>query len=196
MKADIVKNIESTFLSCERDFKMILYRLFIENKKHGDELKKLLIITTKDCLDEEHAKEYQEIIDEYSIADLINKKYITLVPRIKMKEHQDVQSYVIVSFDDFTMNANNPQYRDCTVNFDVLCQTDCWDLGEGRMRPLKICGYIDGILNDAKLSGIGHLNFMYCKELVLSAEIGLAGYTMAYRAIHEMKDNYPDPHDK
>ncbi len=55
-----------------------------------------------------------------------------------------------------------------------------------QIRPLKIAGYIDGILNKAKLTGIGELNFMGCNELVLD-EV-LSGYTLSYRAIHGSDD--------
>ena len=59
-----------------------------------------------------------------------------------------------------------------------------------QIRPLKIAGYIDGILNNAKLTGIGELNFMGCNELVLD-EV-LSGYTLSYRAIHGSDDRIPD----
>ena len=52
------------------------------------------------------------------------------------------------------------------------------------MRPLKIVGYIDGILNNAKLSGIGTFNFMGCNELVLDEN--LSGYMLMYRAVHDV----------
>jgi len=58
-----------------------------------------------------------------------------------------------------------------------------------QIRPLKIAGYIDGILNKAKLTGIGELNFMGCNELVLD-EV-LSGYTLSYRAIHGSDDKIP-----
>lgn len=59
-----------------------------------------------------------------------------------------------------------------------------------QIRPLKIAGYIDGILNNSKLTGIGELNFMGCNELVLD-EV-LSGYTLSYRAIHGSDDRIPD----
>ena len=34
--------------------------------------------------------------------------------------------------------------EDCTIMIDILCHTDCWDLGNYQIRPLKIAGYIDG----------------------------------------------------
>jgi len=58
-----------------------------------------------------------------------------------------------------------------------------------QIRPLKIAGYIDGILNNAKLTGIGILNFMGCNELVLD-EV-LSGYTLSYRAVHGSDDRIP-----
>ena len=59
-----------------------------------------------------------------------------------------------------------------------------------QIRPLKIAGYIDGILNKTKLSGIGELEFMGCNELVLD-EV-LSGYTLSYRAVHGSDDRIPD----
>ena len=59
-----------------------------------------------------------------------------------------------------------------------------------QIRPLKIAGYIDGILNNAKLTGIGTLNFIGCKEIVLD-EV-LSGYTLSYRAVHGSDDSIPD----
>ena len=57
------------------------------------------------------------------------------------------------------------------------------------IRPLKIAGYIDGILNKSKLSGIGELNFLGCNQLILDEE--LSGYSLSYRAIHGSDDKLP-----
>lgn len=59
-----------------------------------------------------------------------------------------------------------------------------------QIRPLKIAGYIDGILNNTKLTGIGTFNFIGCNELVLD-EV-LSGYTLSYRAVHGSDDRLPD----
>mgnify|MGYP003444014135 CR=1 FL=1 len=59
-------------------------------------------------------------------------------------------------------------------------------MGNYRIRPLKIAGYIDGILNEAKLSGIGTFNFLGCNELILDED--LAGYTLTYHAVHGNDD--------
>jgi hypothetical protein len=110
-----------------------------------------------------------------------------------MPEHEEVKSYMIISCDNFTPNKENPYYRDCTITFDIICHLDYWDIGNYRLRPLKIVGYIDGLLNNAKLSGIGELNFLGCNELILNED--LAGYSLSYRAIHGNDDRLP-PRDE
>ena len=119
-----------------------------------------------------------------NLSDLRKEQYIRLEPKIKFLEHEEVKSYILISFDNFTPNETNPEYRDCTVSFDVICHTDYWDIGNYQLRPIKIVGYIDGILNNAKLSGIGTFNFAGCNELILDEN--LSGYTLMYRAIHDV----------
>lgn len=196
MKKDLVlkpTEFTSSFLSCEKDLETILRRLFIESQPYSNILKKLLIINTRDCLDNENNELYNDTVNEMSLARLREDGYIKLEPKIKMFEHEEVKSYLIFSFDNFMTNRTNPQFRDCSVYIDVLCHTDCWDLGNFRVRPLKICGYIDGILNNTRLSGIGTFQFEGCKELVLDET--LSGYTLSYSAIHGTDDVLPSSHE-
>lgn len=179
-------DIKSSFLSCEKDFETIMRKLFVESRPFSDILKRLLIIETKDCLDNLDSQIYKDKIDSISVKDLIDKEYIRLSPIIKLPEHEEVKSYILISFDNFSPDYTNPQFRDCTVSFDIICNTDYWDIGNYRQRPLKICGYIDGILNNAKLSGIGTLHFMGCKKVVLDEK--LSGYTLMYEATHGSDD--------
>ena len=192
MKRDLVstKKIISSFLSCEKDFEEILRKLFIENRPHSDELKRLLVINTKDCLDDKTNTAYLEKLKAMSIAKLRDDGYIKLEPKISIPEHEEVKSYILISFDNFFPNATNPQFRDCTVTFDILCHTDYWDIGNYRLRPLKIAGYIDGILNNTRLSGIGTFQFAGCNELVLDQTF--SGYTLMYKAIHGSDDIIPN----
>lgn len=187
MRRDLVKpDIRSSFLSCEKDTETILRRLFIESRPHSDTLKKLLIVNTKDCLTAQGDKlQYiQEKINSFNIKSLIDKQYVRLFPKLTFGEHEEVKSYILVSFDNFTPNETNPEYRDCTVTFDVVCHTDYWSLDNFQLRPLKIVGYIDGILNETKLSGIGRFHFMGCSQLILNED--LSGYTLMYRAVHDV----------
>lgn len=195
MKRDLAlrpTEFTSSFLSCEKDLESILKRLFMESQPYSDELKKLLVINTKDCLDNKTSIVYQNAIKDMSLARLREQGYIKLEPKIKMPEHEEVKSYLVFSADNFRPNAKNPQFRDCSVYIDVLCHTDYWDLGNFRVRPLKICGYIDGILNNARLSGIGTFQFLGCNELVLDET--LSGYTLSYAAIHGTDDVLPSAH--
>ena len=187
MRKDLVKlDIKSSFLSCEKDYETIMKKLFIESRPFSDILKRLLVIETKDCLDNLDNEEYKKIINEMSINKLLDKGYIRTAPIIKLPEHEEVKSYILIGFDNFSPDFNNPQFRDCTVSFDIICNTDYWDIGDYRQRPLKICGYIDGILNRARLSGIGTLNFIGCKKIVLDEK--LSGYTLMYEATHGSDD--------
>ena len=188
MKRDTIltaNRFNSSFLSCEKDIEMILKKLFIESKPYSDILKRLLIINTKDCL-EDSSEVILNKIQQTTLSQLIKDKYIRLSPKIEIEEHDEVKAYLIISSDNYTTNENNPYYRDCTITFDIICYTDYWDIGNYRLRPLKIAGYIDGILNNAKLSGIGTFNFIGCNELILNET--LSGYTLSYRAIHGNDD--------
>lgn len=190
MKRDVImpaSKFNSSFLSCQKDIETILRKLFIESKPYSDYLKRLLIINTEDCLDTDNPI-YNEQIKK-SLKEIIDEGYISFIPKIKFGEHEKVKSYLVISIDNFSSNSTNPYYRDCTVNFDIICHTDYWDIGDYQVRPLKIVGYIDGILNECKLSGIGTFNFLGCNQLLLNQE--LSGYTLSYRAVHGNDDRLP-----
>ena len=190
MRRDIVltKPFKSSFYSCEKDAETIIRKLFVSSQPYSDELKRLLVINTKDCLDQSN-QNYDTIVKNTSVKDLIEGKYITLIPKIQMYEHEEIKSYIILTFDNFITTATNPEFRDCTVSFDILCHTDYWDLGNFRIRPLKIAGIIDGILNKTRLSGIGEFQFLSCSELILNED--LSGYTLMYQAVHGSDDLIP-----
>lgn len=189
MKRDqaITKPIRSSFLSCEKDAETIIKKLFVSSRPYSDQLKRLLVLNTKDCLDDSN-KSYTKIVENTTVKELVEGKYITLIPKLKMKEHEEVKSYIIISFDNF-IPTSNPEYRDCTVHFDIICHTDYWDLGNYQLRPIKIAGIIDGILNNSKLSGIGTLQFAGMEEVVYSED--LSGYTIMFVATHGNDDNLP-----
>lgn len=184
-----IGNFESSFLSCEKDTEEIVKRLFITSRPYSDMLKRLLVINTKDCMDDLDNQVYEETLRNMSVKDLIDKGYIRFKPKLGMQENEEVRSYLVITFDNFTPNATNPYYRDCTIMIDVICHTDYWELTNYRQRPLKIMGYTDGILNGSRLSGIGTLNFLGASELVLTEE--LSGYCLVYSATHGVDDAIP-----
>lgn len=185
-----VNKLNSSFLSCEKDIETILRKLFVENRPYSDELKRLLIINTKDCLDDLDNQVYLDKLKEMTIGKMIDEGYIKLEPKISFPEHEEVKSYIILTFNNF-LPTDNPQFRDCIVTFDVLCHSDYWYLGDYRLRPYKIMGYIDGILNNCKLSGIGTLEFAGCSEIILDET--LSGFGLMYRAVHGSDDKIPSP---
>ena len=177
--------LQSSFLSCEKDAEIILRKLFVDNRAHSKTLKRLLVIPNSDCLDNISNPDYKQA-EDMTLKNLIDKGYVITGPKIRFNEHEDIKAYILISFGTFTPNVKNPEYRDCLVHFDIICNSDCWDLGNYRLRPLKIAGYIDGLLNNARLSGIGTFKFVGCEEFILNES--LSGYTLSYWAIHGGED--------
>ena len=180
-----VGQLESSFLSCEKDTETILRRLFIESQPHNQTLKRLLVINTKDCLTNLDEPIYKKKLAEMNLPKLVQEGYVKLAPKIRIPEHEEIKVYLILTYDNF-VPTSNPKFRDCTIHFDIICHTDYWQMDNYQIRPLKIAGFIDGILNNAKLSGIGTLQFMGCKELVLDE--ALSGYCLTYLATHGSDD--------
>lgn len=108
--------------------------------------------------------------------DLLHKQ-IVLIP--KYPEDGIEYSYVLAVFDNFTINPNNPDFKLTRIRFDVVCPYTEWIINEGTLRPYLIMEEIDSMFNQAKLSGIGNLQFIHSTPLVLSPQ--LAGYSMYYQ---------------
>lgn len=177
--------IQSSFLSCEKDTETILRKLFIESQPYSDILKRLLVINMPDCLTNEESEVYQNKVKEMSLSQLKKQGYIKLSPKIRLEENAEVKAYIIISFQDFT-ETSNLEFRRCHIHFDILCHTDYWEMDDYQLRPMKIAGYIDGLLNNAKLSGIGELHFLGLDGLVFDEN--LSGYCLMYEAVHGSDD--------
>ena len=143
------------------------------------------MLNVADCLDNTQVQ-YQEIIDNMNLQDLKDKQYLKNVPKLEFGEHEEVKAYVLLEFDDF-IPTSNPQYRDCTITFSIICHLDYWELDDYKLRPYQIAGYIDGILNGTKLSGIGTLQFMGASEIVMNEYLG--GIVLRYIATHSNADD-------
>lgn len=201
MRSDVrmMTPIYSSFLSCEKDVEEIVKLLFVKSKPYSDKLKRLLIINNPDCLDQSRT-DYQELIDSKPLSVMRKEGYIRLNPKIARKQFQEIKSYILITFDNFSPNRVDPKFKDCTVNFDIICYDDEWDLDGFQERPIKIAGYIDGILNsisnkkswdnrpgnNVKLTGMGEYAFLGCNLVILNEDISM--YTLSYRAIHFTED--------
>lgn len=189
MKKDTIltKPLKSSFYFYEKDVEKIIQKLFISSQPYSNELKRLLLINTKDCLDISNDK-YNTIINNTSVKELIEQQYFTLVPKVKMEEHEELKSFIILQIEDVS-TTTNPEYRDSVISFDIQCPIEYWNLGNYAMRPIKIAGIIDGILKDSKLSGIGELQFFDLKRSVWNENT--AGYKLMFLATHGNDDKLP-----
>ena len=168
----------SSFLSVEKDMELITNKM-LKNER----LKRLLFYTTKDALDKPD-------IGEDASLELCGKN-IKIVPKLYIDG--SVLNYIIISFDNFTPNAENPEFRDNIISFDVICHFDQWQLKGFALRPFKIAAEIDSMFNGKHLTGIGDLEFLGANQLIINDEF--AGFTLMYQAIHggEDKKNLPNP---
>lgn len=167
MNISKLEDRRSSFLSVEKDFDKIITKLMSNTK-----LQKLLYYDTKDCLNKPNLNDQQ-------LKEIIQNR-IKIVPYFQFEDKQ--LSYIRISFDQFTPNATNPEFRDNVVAFDIFCHPSIWELDNFQLRPYKIMGEIDAMLNRSRLTGIGQLQFLGANELILNKD--LCGFTMLYSAIH------------
>lgn len=179
IKASMLANdYKPSFLSFEKDQELIWRRLFIDNRQYGDMVKRLLVINSPDCMDMTNYQ-YQRIIDDTSIKDLRDMKCIRAVPRLEFGEHEEMKSYILLTFDDVTATSN-PEYNDYVISFTVISPLDEWEMNDYKLRPWQIAGYIHGVMNNARFTGIGELQFLSASEIVLNEH--LAGVMLRYVA--------------
>jgi hypothetical protein len=171
---------QSSFLSVDKDM-MIISEWMLKNKM----LKKLLHYTTRDAAKRPN-------LDEDESYELFNKN-IKMVPKLYVDG--SVLNYIIISFDNFTLNVNNPEFRDNIISFDIVCHFDQWQLEDFQLRPYRIAAEIDSMFNNKHLTGIGTLQFLGANQIVINDEF--AGLTLMYSAIHggEDKRGMPNPAD-
>ena len=171
---------KSSFLAMEKDLQLIT-DLFMKNKR----LQKLLFHTTRKALKERD-------LTEDEVLNLFNK-HVRIVPKLSVDG--EVLNYIIISFDNFTPNATNPEFRDNIISFDIICHFDQWQLEDFQLRPYRIAAEIDIMLNEKHLTGIGTLQFLGANQIILNDE--LAGLSLMYSAIQgeEDKKNMPNPAD-
>ena len=170
---------KSSFLSMEKDTGIIVNEILKNNR-----LKKLLYYTTSDAMEKPNLTEDQSL-------SLLGTN-IKIVPKLYVDG--SVLNYILINFDNFTP-SENPEFRDNTIQFDIVCHFDQWNLRDYALRPYKIAGEIDSMFNLKKLTGIGYLEFVGATQIVLTDEF--AGLCLMYRTVHGGEDEkymptYPD----
>lgn len=167
---------KSSFLSVDKDMSIITDYLL-----KNDRLKKLLHYTSKDCLDRVPLTEDESL-------ELFGKN-IKIVPKLYIDD--EVLNYIIISFDNFTQNRTNPEFRDNIIEFDIICHYDQWHLKDFQLRPYKIAAEIDSMIDGQKLTGIGQMEFLGANQMLLTDEY--AGLCLLYRAVHGEEDRKKAP---
>lgn len=180
MKIDGVKIPKSSFLSMEKDTNLIINKMF-----KNERLKRLLYYTSRDALNRPNLTEDQSI-------ELIQNS-IRFVPKLEVDS--EVRTYIVISYDNF-VPSENPEFRNNTIEFDIICHFDQWKLQDFALRPYKIAAEIDSMFNNTHLTGIGELQFMGGKRINLNDEF--AGFCLIYEAVHggEDKKFMPNPKDE
>ena len=165
---------KSSFLSIEKDLGIITDQIMQNNR-----LKRLLYYTSRDALSKPNLTTDQSL-------ELFGKN-IKLVPKLYVDG--SVLNYIIISFDNFTTNRTNPQFRDNIVEFDIVCHFDQWQLDDFQLRPYRIAAELDSMFDDKHLTGIGTLQFMGANQIILTDEF--AGLCLYFTAIHGEEDKKP-----
>ena len=172
---------KSSFLSLEKDMNII-----VDHIMKNDRLKKMLYYTTKDCLNKPKLSEDESL-------GLFGKQ-IKIVPKLYVDG--SVLNYIIISFDNFTSNRTNQEFRDNIIEFDIICHFDQWHMQDFELRPYKIAAEIDSMFDGQRLTGIGKLEFLGANQMILTDEY--AGLCLMYQAIHgeEDKKGTVNPYDE
>lgn len=181
MKIDNVKIPESAFLAQEKDAQIIVNRMAANQR-----LRKLLYYNTSDAL------RHPEVNDK-AFVEMFGKN-IRIIPKLYIDK--DVLNYIVITFDNFTPNDENPQFRDNTIEFDIICHYSQWQLDDSfQLRPYRIAAELDSMFDKKHLTGIGQLNFLGAQQILLTDEF--AGLCLLYSTIHggEDKKFMPNPAD-
>ena len=181
MKKEVYTYPKSSFLSTEKDMSIIV-NMIMKNER----LKKMLHYTSRDCLSKPNLNQDESLA--------LFGKNIKIVPKLYVDG--SVLNYIIVSFDNFTQNGTNPEFRDNIVEFDIICHFDQWHMKDFELRPYKIAAELDSMFNNKHLTGIGELQFLGANQMMLTDEY--AGLCVMYQAIHgeEDKKKMPNPMDE
>jgi hypothetical protein len=152
----------------------------------NERLKKMLHYTSRDCLTKPNLTQDESL-------NLFGKN-IKIIPKLYVDG--SVLNYIIISFDNFSQNVKNPEFRNNIIEFDIVCHFDQWVMKDFELRPYKIAAEIDSMFNGKHLTGIGELEFYGAGQTVLTNEY--AGLCLQYRAIHggEDKTKMPNPFDE
>lgn len=171
---------KSSFLSINKDM-----RLIVDKVLSNDRLCKLLYYTTRDALEKEKLTDDQKL--------KLFGKNLKIVPKLYVDN--STLNYIFIKFDNF-FESSNPEFRNNTIEFDIVCHFDQWQMADFNLRPYRIAAELDSMLDNQKLTGIGLLQFLGAKHININDEF--AGVCLMYQTYHgeEDKKKMPNPADQ
>lgn len=172
MKINTYEYPKSSLLGMPKDASIIMNRIL-----SNQDVLKLLNYNTRDW------KKRPDITGDI-IKEMFDTKQISSVPKIKIDKIE--KTYLRLIYGTTVRNSTNPEFRDNTFGIDIICHYDNWDLGDFELRPYRIAGEIDAMLDKTHLTGIGELEFISCVPYIYDEEF--AGVTLTYLAIRGHED--------
>lgn len=172
MKINTFEYPKSSLLGMPKDAALIMDRI-LSNQR----VLKLLAYDVRDW-------EKQKDVTTQQIEKMFESKQISSVPKIKIDGTE--KTYLRLIYGTIIRNSTNPEYRDNTFGIDIICHYDCWDLGNFELRPYRLAGEIDSMLDKTHLTGIGELEFVSASPYIYNEEF--AGVTLTYLAVRGHED--------
>ncbi len=163
---------KSALLGMPKDAALIMNKIL-----SNQNVLKLLAYNTRDW------KQKPDVSGEM-IKEMFATKQISSVPKILVDRPE--KTYLRLIYGSVIRNATNPEYRDNTFGIDIICHYENWELGDFDMRPYRIAGEIDSMLDKTHLTGIGLLEFVSLTPYVYDEEF--FGVTLTYLAIRGNED--------
>lgn len=170
MKIATIDFPHSSFLSVEKDLDIIISKI-CKNQR----LLKLLYYNVPNAL-------AQPALSDDQLEEVI-KNNIKLVPKTYVED--EYRNYLIIKFDNF-LTGLNPAFRNNTIEFDILCNYENWQLDGYALRPIKIMAEIDSMFNGARLTGAGLTEFGGATDIIATDQ--MAGYCIFFNVIHGGED--------
>ena len=172
MKHNSYEYPKSSLLGMPKDAAIIIDRIL-----SNPNLLRLLVYETRDW-------QSQPLPNGDQIKELFTSHQISSVPKIKIDSKE--KTYIRLTCGTVIRNSSNPEYRDNTFGIDIICHYDNWDLGDFELRPYRVAGEIDAMLDKTHLTGIGELEFVSATPYVYNEEF--AGVSLTYLAVRGHED--------
>lgn len=172
MKHNSYEYPKSSLLGMPKDAAIIIDRIL-----SNPNLLRLLVYETRDW-------QSQPLPNGEQIKELFTSHQISSVPKIKIDSKE--KTYIRLTYGTVIRNTSNPEYRDNTFGIDIICHYDNWDLGDFELRPYRVAGEIDAMLDKTHLTGIGELEFVSATPYVYNEEF--AGVSLTYLAVRGHED--------